>query len=71
MLEAISSNSVALDSVVIIKGIQIMHQYFNNTDIPDGYILGTQKRGYLNNNFTFKWIQYFNKQSVHQQISIH
>ena len=54
MLEAISSNSVALDPAVIIKGAQIMHQHLNNTDIPDGYILGVQKRGYLNNDFAFK-----------------
>ena len=56
MLEAISSNSVALNPAVIIKGAQIMHQHLNNIDILDGYMLGAQIRGYLNNDLAFKWI---------------
>ena len=45
-----------------------MHQYLNYIDILGNYILGFQAAGYLNNNFAFKWIQYFNKYSaIYQQ----
>ena len=54
MLKAIFSDNITLNPVVIIKGVQIIYQHFNNTDIPDSYILGTQKRGYLNNDLAFK-----------------
>ena len=61
VLEAISGDGVALDPAVIIKGAQIMHQHLNNTDIPDGYMLGAQTRGYLNDDLAFEWIQHFDK----------
>ena len=54
VLEAISSDGVALNPAVIIKGAHIMHQHLNNTDILDGYMLGTQTRGYSNDDLAFK-----------------
>ena len=53
VLEAISSNGVVLAPAVIIKGQQIMHQPLNNTNIPGNYMLGTQIKGYSNDDLAF------------------
>jgi hypothetical protein len=71
VLEAVSGDGVALDPAVIIKGTQIMHQHLNNTDIPDGYMLGTQKKGYSCDDLAFEWIQHFDRQSAHRQVGAH
>ena len=56
---------------IIFKGEQILYHYITHTDLLDNYILGTQTAGYLNNNYTFKWIKYFNKYLKAQQVGVY
>jgi hypothetical protein len=65
VLEAISSDGFAFDPVFIIKGAQIMHQHLNDTDIPGGYMLGSQGAGYSNDDLAFQtMILHFNGYST-------
>ena len=46
--------------ILILKGVNHLHQWYTNTDIPNQYLIGTSDFGYTNNILSIEWIKHFN-----------
>jgi hypothetical protein len=66
-VEAVSVDGEVLPPLLIIQGMDHLHQWYANTSLPDNYLVGTSKSGYSNDMLSIDWLHHFDNWSRQRQ----
>jgi len=53
--------------MLVIQGVNYLQKWYQNTELPNGYLIGTSPSGYSNDTLSIKWLKHFEKASRARQ----
>lgn len=69
-VETISGNGEALPPLLIVQGVNHLHQWYTNTELPDDYSIATSPSGYSNDQLAYAYLLHFDEWSSRRQVGV-
>ena len=69
-VETISGDGEALPPLLIVQGVNHLHQWYTNTELPDNYSIATSPSGYSNDQLAYAHLLHFDEWSSRRQVGV-